>query len=776
MLYFFRKSLLIPVCSIFLLVSPYAHAQKVALVLSGGGSKGVTHIGVIRALEEQGIPINFIAGTSMGAIIGGLYAAGYSPDEMQYMINSQEFKSWVSGKIDSKYLYFFRKQQPDASWFSFKFRYDSVFQTVLPTNIISPVQMDFALMEIFSSASALARDNFDSLFVPFRCVASDIAENKPLILRNGNLGTAIRASMTFPFYFRPIRIEGKLLFDGGMYNNFPADVALQDFNPDIIIGSKAASNYSPPDENDALSQIQTMLMLKTGYDLYCENGVLISPHLKTVGLTDFSYTEAFVDSGYVAALRAIPAIRSFVTDTVSYEEMQTRRNAFNSRKPALMIDSIFVNGVNPKQSIYIDKLMRTHYNRGINRRNGAGQISLAGIKPEYFKLIGEDRIDNPYPQLKFSPAKGLFEFHLDARRENKLFAELGGLISSSTTNEIFAQFQYNYWGKYAMSTLVNGYFGRFYNSAVVRGRVDFPADIPFYIEGGFTSNQLNYFRTSTYFFDDKTPSYIVERDNYFSVEGGMPVRSKGKITFGVESGRRRVDYYQNNTFTRSDTTDKTLFDFYSPFTAIEINSLNRKQYANEGVRLYIGARYISGREKNVPGSTATDSADFTSYHNWFQLKVSYENFFFSSGKFTFGFLSEAVLSNQKFFHNYTASMLMAPAFAPVPEMKTFVLPRLHSPSYAGLGLRGLFAITKNVDFRLEGYIMQPFREIESTTNLSAEYGKEFVNRHFIGTSALVYQSPLGPIALSLGYYDHKENPYSLLLSLGFIIFNKRSLD
>lgn len=776
MLYSIRKSLFVPVCIMFLLATSLSQAQKVALVLSGGGAKGVTHIGVIRALEEQGIPINYIAGTSMGAIIGGLYAAGYSPNEMQYMITSEEFKSWVSGKIDSKYIYFFRKQQPDASWFNFKFRYDSVFQTILPTNIISPVHLDFALMEIYSSASAVALGNFDSLFVPFRCVASDIVENKPLILRKGNLGSAIRASMTFPFYFKPIRIDGKLLFDGGMYNNFPADVALQDFNPDIIIGSKAASNYDPPDENDLRSQIQTMLMLKTGYDIFCDNGVLISPQLKTVNVNDFSYTEEFIDSGYVAALRAIPAIRGFVTDRVSYEELQARRQAFNSRKPPLNIDSIFVNGVNPKQFVYIDKLLRTHYNRHTNRRSGTEQINLAEIKPEYFKLIGEERIDNLYPQLKFNPNSGLFKFHLDAKRENKLFAEMGGLISSNTTNEIFAQFQYNYWGKYAMSNVLNGYFGRFYNSAAIRTRIDFPADMPYYIEVGFAGNQWNYFKTSTYFFDDKTPSYIVEHDNYFSIEGGMPMNVKGKITIGAEAGRRRMDYYQVNTFTRSDTTDKTYFDFYSPYAAIEINSLNRKQYANEGVRFYAGLRFISGRENNIPGSTAHDSTGFIGYHNWFQLKLSYENFFFSVGKLTFGLLGEAVLSNPKFFHNFTASMLLAPAFIPVPEMKTLVLPRFHTSNYAGIGLRGLLTIVRNVDFRLEGYIMQPFQEIESTTSLAAIYGQELVSRHFIGTTALVYQSPLGPIALSMSYYDHKENPYSLLFSLGYFIFNKRSLD
>jgi len=762
----------------FLLFLPgqVVNAQKVALVLSGGGAKGVTHIGVLRALEENGIPINYIAGTSMGAIIGGLYAAGYSPDEMQYMITSEEFKSWISGKIDPKYIYFFRKQQPDASWFTFKFRYDSVLSTSLPTNIISPVQMDVALMEIFSSASAVSRYNFDSLFIPFRCVAADIAENKPLVMKKGDLGTSIRASMTFPFYFKPIRIDGKLLFDGGMYNNFPSDVAFNDFNPDIIIGSKAASNYRPPDENDVLSQIQTMLMEKTEFNLYCDNGVLIEPHLKIVNLTDFSHTEEFIDSGYVAALRAIPAIRSFVTDTVSVKDIQARRKAFNDRKPQLRIKDILVDGLNKNQYIYTNRSLRSNYSMRRILHGDSSNMSMSELKPEYFKLIAEDRIDNPFPRLQFDTLSGLFNMHIDAKRENKLFAELGGLISSSTTNEIFMQVQYNYWGKQAVSTLLNGYFGRFYNSATARARIDFPADNPYFIEASYTGNQWNYFKTSTYFFDDKTPSYVIEHDNYFTMEGGIPTSSKGKAVIGGETGRRRFDYYQVNYFSRLDTTDKAYFDFYSPYIYWEINSLNRKQYANKGVRFYAGLRYINGREKNDPGSTSSDSTEFTAYHNWVQFKLSYENYFLKTDKFNLGFLVEGVFSTQDFFHNYTSTMLISPAFAPLPEMRTWILPRYHTTNYASGGLRTVMTLIKNVDFRMEGYVMVPFREIRMNDDLRAVYGAEVNTTHFIASSSLVYQSPLGPVSLSLSYYEHKESPFSLLLNLGYIIFNKRSLD
>jgi len=341
-------------CAVLLIVFTLtASAQKVALVLSGGGAKGVTHIGVLKALEEQGIPIDYIAGTSMGAVIGGLYASGYSPDEILKLIDSPDFPYWVTGKVDSRYTYYFKKSRANPSWINFKFRLDSIFETKLPTNIVSPINMDFAFMEIFAAASAASDYDFDSLYIPFRCVASDIVSNKEVAFRKGDIGKAIRASMTFPFYFKPIRIDGKLLFDGGMYNNFPSNVVFEDFNPDIIIGSKAASNYGPPNEDDIISQIQTMLMEKTDYNVICENGILIEPKLKTVNVIDFSNTEAFIDSGYVATLRKIPEIRRFVTDSISMEARSKQRQAFNSKKKPLMIEKLQVNGLNKNQEIYV---------------------------------------------------------------------------------------------------------------------------------------------------------------------------------------------------------------------------------------------------------------------------------------------------------------------------------------------------------------------------------------------------------------------------------------
>ena len=265
-------------------------AQKVGLVLSGGGAKGMTHIGIIRALEENNIPIDYIAGTSMGAIVGSLYAMGYSPDDMEALLKSPDFKTWYSGQIEPQYEYYFKKNRATPELFNIRFDFkDSLHinPVKLPTSMINPIQMNLVFVELFARSTAACRGNFNRLFVPFRCIASDVYNKKPLIMRNGDLGDAVRASMSFPFVFKPIEIDSVLAYDGGIYNNFPTDIMRQDFKPDIIIGSVVAANPSKPKENDLMSQIENMVMQKTDYSLPDSLGILMTFKYDDVSLMDF---------------------------------------------------------------------------------------------------------------------------------------------------------------------------------------------------------------------------------------------------------------------------------------------------------------------------------------------------------------------------------------------------------------------------------------------------------------------------------------------------------
>lgn len=485
---------------LFSLVPGLSTGQSIGLVLSGGGPRGVTHVGVLKALEENDIPIDYIVGTSMGAIVGGLYASGYSPDEILQMITSEELRSWISGTMQDEAHYLFKESYPNASWQLFGISYDSVLKVNLPTNIVSPVEMDYGFMTVFSGASAAANYDFDQLFRPFRCVASDIAESKEVILSNGSLEQAIRASTTFPFYFKPIKIDGNLMFDGGMYNNFPVDVLSKSFYPDIIIGSKAASNYNQPRQDDLLSQVQSMLMANTKYDVDTTTGILITPELWSVNVTDFSNTAQFIDSGYVATLRAMPKIKSFIKRRIPKAEVEKQREAFKAKIPGFKIHEIVITGVNERQQYYLKHLINDKkLILKINDDNIPNQEKLEILKQSYYKILSEKQINYVYPTLKYLPDQKAYDVIYYVDRSKLVEMEIGGLVSSRAVNEIFFQMNYNRWGKTAMNVTGNAYLGRFHSSGHIATRLDIPGYLPLALELAYNLNGWNYFRTATYF-------------------------------------------------------------------------------------------------------------------------------------------------------------------------------------------------------------------------------------------------------------------------------------
>ncbi|MBT5932477.1 MAG: patatin-like phospholipase family protein, partial [Flavobacteriales bacterium] len=251
--------------------------QRVGLVLSGGGASALAHLGVIKALEENGIPIDYISGTSAGALIGGLYACGYSPAQIEEFVLSEDFVIMAKGKISEKNQFLFRDADRSASAISFSVSKDSIIRKSIPLNVITPSFLDFEMLMKMGHVSASYHKDFDHLFVPFRCVASDVAHKKSITFSSGNLNEAVRASMTYPLYLNPIRIHDTLYFDGGLYNNFPADVMYSEFDADYIIGSNVSQNASIPDERDMFGVLVSMTTTPTSFHLPCNDGLIIFP-------------------------------------------------------------------------------------------------------------------------------------------------------------------------------------------------------------------------------------------------------------------------------------------------------------------------------------------------------------------------------------------------------------------------------------------------------------------------------------------------------------------
>ena len=239
-----RRSGVFLVMMMAIAVIAYGSARdgKVGLVLSGGGAKGIAHIGVIQALEENDIPIDYITGTSMGAIVGGLYASGFTPAEMLELLASPGFAGWSTGQIDPNRLYYFQSEPQNPSMIKINFGKDSTrFTSVLPVSLINPIPMNMAFLDIFSRYTAQCGGDFDRLFVPLRTVTSDVYAKHKVVLSKGSLADAVRMSMSFPMVFEPIDLDGVPMYDGGIYDNFPVDVMVEDFNPSALVGVDVGS-------------------------------------------------------------------------------------------------------------------------------------------------------------------------------------------------------------------------------------------------------------------------------------------------------------------------------------------------------------------------------------------------------------------------------------------------------------------------------------------------------------------------------------------------------
>lgn len=750
-----------------LIIGIQANAQSVGLVLSGGGAKGMAHIGVIRVLEENNIPIDYISGTSIGAIVGGLYAAGYSTEDMEELFKSDDFYFWSTGKIQKDYRYYFKVPEEDPAWIKIQLaKKEDKVKLLPPTNIIPEEQMDFAFMELLAATNAASKYNFDSLMIPFLCVATDVNKSEPKILRKGDLGAAIRASMTVPLYFKPIEIDGELLFDGGLVNNFPQDITKQAFNPDIIIGHKVANDKKTAESDDLAGQISNLVMRPTNFEIKEKEGIVLETSFENIGLLDFQKIDFAMKAGIETTVESIDSIRTLITRRVSQESVNKRRKQFNSKKPELFFQNIQIEGIkDPMQRKYIIESIKGNYD----------VISLSRFKQEYFKLIADEHIKSIMPISRYNKETGYFDLHLKVEPQKKVEVNIGGNISTKPINQGFASINYRTYKRRAYSLNSNIYFGRFYSSFKIGARIDYPTRLPFYLEAFTTFNRWDFFASSSeLFFEDVRPPYIIQNENNTRFESGFPLKQHSKIYGGIAFSNDVDQYYQTDVVNKEDEPDRTTFNAFSTVLAIENNSLNYKQFANEGAFRYVSIKYITGKETLTPGTTSpNNSFPSEKNHDYFLIQAHTRRYFKLGKIFTLGLLGEAVFSNKELFSNYRSTKLAAPGFYPTPHSKSIFIENFHANNYMAGGLNTIFRLIPNLDLRIEAYGFVPVKEeLPEPVNYTSQ--SDFISNYYLqGLAALVYQTGIGPVSLSLNYYEKPDTQIYFLLSFGYIMFNKR---
>ena len=356
---------------------------RVGLALGGGAARGMAHIGFIRWLEEHRIPIDFIAGTSMGGLIGGAYASGLTPDDMQALMKNTEWDLVFLADSPFKYKNFRRKEDARAYPAQIDFGLKGGFR--LPSGLNAGEQIELMLDGIALPYHDIA--SFDDLPTPFRAVAADLRASELVVLGSGSLAKAMRATMAIPLYFTPVELDGRLLVDGGTLNNVPADVARQ-MGASAVIAVNVGSNTDPPKPPGNLFGVlgQTIdTMMSSGVrDALKQADLVVAPDLRGLTGMDWRKSDELIKRGYDGAEAVRDKLLPYAVDEATYAEWRQQREA-RRRSGTPAVQFVRVEGVGEADQRRIRAAFeREHVGKPFDR---------ARVERDVLGMTGSDRYE-----------------------------------------------------------------------------------------------------------------------------------------------------------------------------------------------------------------------------------------------------------------------------------------------------------------------------------------------------------------------------------------------
>lgn len=757
--------------SLCLFFLPFTQAQKVGLVLSGGGAKGMTHIGIIRALEENNIPIDYITGTSMGAIIGSLYAMGYSPDDMEALLRSEDFKRWYSGQIEPEYGYYFKQNRPTPEFFNIRFSFkDSLHikPQILPTSMVNPIQMNLVFVELFARATAACNGDFNHLFVPFRCIASDVYNKRPLIMRKGDLGDAVRASMSFPFVFKPIEIDSVLAYDGGIYNNFPTDIMREDFRPGVIIGSVVAANPGKPKENDLMSQLENMIMQKTDYTLPDSLGIVMTFKYDDVSLLDFDRLQELHDIGYNRTISLMDSIKSRIHRRTSAENVRLRRLVYRSNLPQFRFRDIYIEGANPQQQAYIKKEFHDEDHE---------VFTYEDLKRGYFRLLSDNMISEIIPHAVYDPKNDLYSLHLKVKMEDNFSVRMGGSVSTTSSNQIYLGLGYQNLNYYSKEITLDGQIGKVYNNAQLMAKIDLPTRVPTSYRLIASLSTFDYYKNDKLFSKNDKPSFNSKDERFVKLMVALPFLANKRAEISIGYGKLQDNYFQSNVINfDKDRSDRSTYNLLGGAIGFYGSTLNARQYATKGYFEKLVAQVFTGKEKFIPGNPTETSFTTKDRQSWLQISYMKYAYHTMTPKFTLGWMAEMLYSSKNFSENYAATMLQAADFSPTPHSKIMYNEAFRANQFLAAGIKPIFVFNDMFQVRSELYGFMPIFPIKKNALNKAYYGKAFSRFEYLGEISVICQLPFGAISAYVNHYSSPKKEWNVGLTLGWQLFNYRFIE
>ncbi len=610
---------------------------KVGVVLSGGGAKGYAHIGALKKIEEAGIKIDYIGGTSMGAIVGGLYAAGYSPDELANIIQELDLTNVITNEKNRQDIPLFNKTYQEKYILELPF---NNFKIQIP-QAISTGQGPLDLLS-YLLRNVHSVENFNQLPTPFFCVATDIETGQPKVFHSGFLPKVMLASAAYPSMIKPVEIDDHLYVDGGVLNNFPAD-EMKKMGADIIIGVDVEEGKLRPKEDinsaiDVIQQIISFNIVENSAKQKKLADLIIRPDIDQYTVTSFEYPKEILQKGLDAGDKAMPDL----IEIAKKQNSSSPTRQANERKDFVLIRDVKTTGLRKFNNNYVEGrfgikapelLDYQSISDGINRLYATGNFSNISYKIE----TDEDKNQNLILNFTENRNRQFIKFGL---HYDDLF-KTGLLLNFTSKNLLFkntnlsTDFVVGDYFRYNLNFFIdNGYLPSFGASSYMH-----------YFDYGIPVSELNSSEINYTFRNFVNRIYVQST-----------IKEKYAIGIGLEHEFSNVS--TNNYIADEDNVFKKKEDAYfiKAFTYLKVDNRDNPNFARKGTKLdaVFGLHFNSNAE------------DFDKYT---QLKTRLEANFpinnFLSYRFTanFGtFFNENVSSLQKYilggyveqnFMNYT---------------------------------------------------------------------------------------------------------------------------
>ncbi len=690
---------------------------------------------------------------------------------MEALLRSEDFKRWYSGQVEPEYGYYFKQNRPTPEFFNIRFSFkDSLHikPQILPTSMVNPIQMNLVFVELFARATAACNGDFNRLFVPFRCIASDVYNKRPLIMRKGDLGDAVRASMSFPFVFKPIEIDSVLAYDGGIYNNFPTDIMREDFRPGVIIGSVVAANPSKPKENDLMSQLENMIMQKTDYTLPDSLGIIMTFKYDDVSLLDFDRLQELHDIGYNRTISLMDSIKSRIHRRVNAENVRLRRLVYRSNLPQFHFRDIYIEGANPQQQAYIKKEFHDEDHE---------VFTYEDLKRGYFRLLSDNMISEIIPHAVYDTESDLYSLHLKVKMEDNFSVRMGGSVSTTSSNQIYLGLGYQNLNYYSKEITLDGQIGKVYNNAQLMAKIDLPTRIPTSYRLIASLSTFDYYKKDKLFSKNDKPSFNSKDERFVKLMVALPFLANKRAEISIGYGKLQDNYFQSSVINfDKDRSDKSTYNLLGGAIGFYGSTLNARQYATKGYFEKLVAQVFSGKERFIPGNPTETSVTTKDRQSWLQISYMKYAYHTMSPKFTLGWMAEMLYSSKNFSENYTATMLQAADFSPTPHSKLMYNEAFRANQFLAAGVKPIFVLNDMFQFRSEFYGFMPIFPIKKNALNKAYYGKAFSRFEYMGEISVICQLPFGAISAYVNHYSSPKKEWNVGLTLGWQLFNYRFIE